>query len=88
MANNGNATASVIDTKTNTLVKTISVGSQPEDVAITPDGGFAYMTNNGDGTVSVIDTTANIVVKTITVGSSPDGLGPLHDRRRPSYHPA
>jgi YVTN family beta-propeller protein len=43
-------------------------------VAITPDGGFAYITNNGDGTVSVIDTTANIVVKTIAVGSFPDGV--------------
>lgn len=68
VANNGNDTASVIDTGTNTVVKTISVGSLPEDVAITPDGEFAYMTNNGSTTVSVIDTETKIVVKTFESG--------------------
>ena len=36
---------SVIKTSTNTVVDTVAVGSQPEGVAITPNGSDAYVTN-------------------------------------------
>lgn len=44
----------VIDTTTNTLVATVPVGRQPNEVAVTLDGTLAFVTNQNDTTVSVI----------------------------------
>ena len=41
---------------TNTVAATVTVGSGPEGVAITPNGNYAYVTNSGGTTVSVINT--------------------------------
>jgi YVTN family beta-propeller protein len=65
----------VIDTATNTVVGSpITVGTNPQGVAVTPDGSKVYVANNGiTGTVSVIDTATNTVV-----GSPiPVNFGPL-----------
>jgi YVTN family beta-propeller protein len=62
---------SVIDTATGTVVATIAVGAQPQDVALTSDGTRAYVSNWEDNTVSVIDTATNTVVATVPVGSGP-----------------
>jgi len=78
-------TVSVIATATNNVVATIPVGGAvygqgPTNVAITPDGAFAYVTTynvlfeNGPGTVSVIATATNKVVATIQVGIQPFGV--------------
>jgi YVTN family beta-propeller protein len=49
----------------------IDVGSQPADVAVSPDGATAYVVNQVDETVSVIDTATNTVTHTVTVGENP-----------------
>jgi YVTN family beta-propeller protein len=75
-------TVSVIDTASNMVVATVSVGVGvgPTGVAVTPDGAHAYVTNFGTspvsviGTVSVIDTASNMVVATVPVGFSPEGV--------------
>ena len=54
---------SVIKTSTNAVVKTVTVGNGPWGVAITPNGGYAYVTNTASHTVSVIRTSTNTVVK-------------------------
>jgi YVTN family beta-propeller protein len=76
----------VIDTATNTLTTTITVGNSPTAVAITPNGKYAYVSNSasvatsGDigggsnGTVSVISTDTNEVVTTVTVERNPGNL--------------
>ncbi len=51
------------------VVDTISVDRVPVDVAITPDGEFAYVVNNRSGTVSVIATSSNTVIATVGVGA-------------------
>ena len=64
----------MIDTASNTVTTTVPVGSFPSDVAITPDGAFAYVVNRGFGDpsdVSVIDTASNTVTATVTVGRRP-----------------
>jgi YVTN family beta-propeller protein len=58
----------VIDTATNMIVDTITVGSPAFGVAVSPDGTTAYVANAADGTVSVIDTATNTVTATVTVG--------------------
>lgn len=69
---------------------TLTVDSAPRQVAITPDGKYAYVTNYdsgtnyGSGTVSVIDNadTANPTVSAtiLTVGSGPRGVAVVPDQ--------
>jgi YVTN family beta-propeller protein len=61
----------VINTTTNTVTATITVGTYPWSVAVTPNGEYAYVTNEGGNTVSVINTATNTVTATITVGNYP-----------------
>src|SRR6185503_6365978 len=68
---------SVIDTTTDTVIQTITVGSNPNFVAVNPSGNRVYVTNNNNpGTVSVINATNsnNILVATIPVGAGPWGV--------------
>lgn len=49
-------TVNIIDTCTNKVIcPTIVVGSSPANIAITPDGAFAYVTNYSSNNVSVIN---------------------------------
>ena len=78
------ADISVIDIATNTKIALVDVGLHPFDVAITPNGDFAYVANYHGGefsssdpdTVSVIDTSTNTVVATVGVGieSNPSAI--------------
>lgn len=64
----------VIDTATNTIVKTISVGNGPRDVVFAPDGTKAYVVNQVSTTISVIDT-ASQTVETINLSiATPSSL--------------
>src|SRR5271167_883174 len=54
ITNSGSSTVSVIDAASNTVVATVTVGSGPTGVAITPDGTQAYVTNQNENSVSVI----------------------------------
>ncbi|MBV9312440.1 MAG: YncE family protein [Pseudonocardia sp.] len=53
------------------LVTTISGGTSPWNVAVSPDGRHAYVTNYNSNDLSVIDTVSNVVVITIPVGTNP-----------------
>jgi len=52
---------SVIDTATNNVVTSVSIGPFPSGIAVTPDGTKVYVTNQWDNNVSVIDTVTNKV---------------------------
>ena len=47
-------TVTILDTNTNTIVDSITVGSFPSMVAISPNNAHAYVSNYSDNTVSVI----------------------------------
>lgn len=55
---------SVINSQTNQVTGSISVGSYPSGLAINPNTGTVYVTNSGGGTVSVISpsTPAQIIL--------------------------
>ncbi|MGE7439645.1 YncE family protein, partial [Kitasatospora sp. NPDC001175] len=74
VTNEGSNNVSVINTTTNTVTATITVGTNPFAVAVSPDGTTAYVTNEGSNNVSVINTTTNTVTATITVGTNPNGV--------------
>ena len=56
------------------VTATITVGTSPRAVAVSPDGTKAYVANLTSNTVSVINTTTNAVDATITVGNAPLGV--------------
>ena len=66
---------SVINLETNKVDGTISVGSNPEGIAVV--GSRAYVTNSGFGsgnTISVINTETDKVINTITVADNPGSI--------------
>ena len=70
----------MINTQTNEVVGSpIEVGTEPNGIAITPDGKSAYVVNAGSGNVSVINTQTNQVV------GPPIGVGKR--TRRDRDHP-
>jgi YVTN family beta-propeller protein len=71
-------TVAVIRPDNNTVITKISVGDEPESVALTPNGQYAYVANAAGGTVSVIQisdpawgTFSASVVATLTTGAEP-----------------
>ena len=81
IANYASNNVSVINTGTNAVITTISVGSNPIAVAISPDNSTVYVANALSGNVSVISSATNTVTATIPVTNdyifglavSPDG---------------
>jgi len=67
-------TVTVISIPSNKTVATIQVGTQPEDMAITPNGAYAYVSNVGSNNISVIDTSSNTVIATVPVGNQPRAI--------------
>ena len=53
----GSGSVGRFDTGTNNHTTTLTVGNGPAGIAITPNGGFIYVSNTGDNTVSVIPNT-------------------------------
>lgn len=79
IANAGGNSVSVIDTLTNTVIKTIPVGVFPAGVAVSPDSRRVYVANFDSGTISVIDTASNTVAATIILS-----LGPVITKAHPA----
>jgi len=75
-SNGDPATVKVIDVTNNLIVATIPVGINPNDIAIDPVTGKAYVTNGNSlsKSVSVIDTSTNTVIKTIPMPNEPKGV--------------
>ena len=73
VANFGSNNVSVIDTSSNTVIATVMVGSQPQGIAVTPDGANVYVANCG-GDVWVIDTSTNKVATKFPAGACPTGV--------------
>ncbi len=67
-------TVAVIDTASNAVVNTITVGRNPFGIAMSPNGAFAWVTNRDDDTVSVINTIADTVVDVKAAGQTPEGI--------------
>lgn len=68
----GSGNIKVIDLTTNTIVKTIAVGEQPEKMLIS--GSKLYVCNSGDSTVMVINTSNDVTEDTIMTGHGPNSL--------------
>lgn len=74
IANNGGTTVSVIDTATNTVIKTMTGFSQPYTITMNALGTKAYITNSNSTTISIVDTGSNTITGTITGFDGPSGM--------------
>jgi YVTN family beta-propeller protein len=72
VANLSASSVSVIDTATNAVTTTVTIGGlNLFHVAVRPDGARAYATNVASRTVAVIDTATNMIVATIPIDGIP-----------------
>jgi YVTN family beta-propeller protein len=76
ITNTSDNTVSIIDVPSGTLVGAVPVGSEPQGVAVAPDGTTVYVTNLFGPSVSVIDAAQfpQAVVATIGTGAFPPGI--------------
>ena len=80
VTNSASNTVSVIAVTNNpTVVQTISVGTGPRWVTVSPNSAWAYVENAGSNNVSVISVATNQVTATISVGTSPFGAAVTPD---------
>ena len=87
--NPGNDTVSVIRTRTNSVIRQIRVGDEPQSIALDPSDRYAFVANAAAGTVSVIRIrNANpssfraAVSRTFRTGAEPWNIVPSPDGRR------
>ena len=73
VANGQSGSVTAYDLDSGTSAATIPVGTQPQGVAVSPDGKTVYIAN-AIGGISVIDTASNAVTATIADNSFPIGL--------------
>ncbi|MFZ0181103.1 MAG: PKD domain-containing protein [Candidatus Dormiibacterota bacterium] len=74
VANLASNTVTPIDIATGATGASIAVGSEPEAIAITPNGKTAYVVNQRSDNVTPINTQTNIAGSPISVGSLPQGI--------------
>jgi DNA-binding beta-propeller fold protein YncE len=74
----------VVDTGTNSLVNTITVGSNPDAIAVTPNNTKVYVANQGDSTVDGFTVnTVNLTPRVINGSfNAPLWLSPRSDSQR------
>lgn len=67
----------------NSEIASVTVGSGPIGLAITPDDSRVYVTNQSSNNISVVDTTTNTVVATVASGyPTPQGIDITPDGTR------
>ncbi|MGP6220345.1 YncE family protein, partial [Caldiplasma sukawensis] len=74
VTNSGSGNVSVINGSNNTVISTISVGTEPEGVVFDPSNGYIYVANSVSSSVSLINGAIDSVISTITVGFEPYGV--------------
>ena len=70
-ANTGADSVLVIDSSTNDVIETISVGDHPVDLLFNPINDNIYVANARSDYITVIDSSTNDVIETISVGDQP-----------------
>jgi PQQ-dependent catabolism-associated beta-propeller protein len=70
-----------IDVESRKVVAKYDVGSDPEQLAVSPDGKLLYASNENVGTASVTDIQTGRLVSTLTVGIEPEGVTVSPDGR-------
>jgi YVTN family beta-propeller protein len=68
-----------VDSKNQSLLKTIAVGNGPTGVAVGPNAALVYVTNEADNTLSVINTSTLAVFTTQAAFNNPQGVAAMSE---------
>ena len=63
-----------VDTKTNAVLSSITVGKRPWGITLSADAKTLYSANGPSNNVSIVDLTSNTVTGTVNAGSGPWGV--------------
>jgi len=66
-----------VDTATNTVIGSVTVGQRPWGIALSPDGKTLYSANGPSNDISIIDLATNTVTGTVHAGGGPWGVAVL-----------
>jgi YVTN family beta-propeller protein len=69
----------VVSTVSHAVVATVTVGSTPTALGVTPDGKSVYVANSGWSAVWVIGTDTNTITATIATGNTPNSIAVAPD---------
>lgn len=72
ITNEKDNTLSVIDTRTNTLVKTFDIGVQPRGIGLAPDGSEVYVALGDANSIAVVDPQSLKILRQIDSGRDPE----------------
>ena len=64
----------VVDIQTRKLLTVIKSGTDPEQLAVSPDGKSVFVANEDAGQLTVIDADSGQIVQTFKVGDEPEGV--------------
>ncbi|HYH09591.1 MAG TPA: beta-propeller fold lactonase family protein [Thermoanaerobaculia bacterium] len=73
-ARTGKERIAALDTRTLKLLRDYTAGTDPECVAVGPDGQRLYLSNEDAGTASIIDVASGKHLSTLVVGTEPEGV--------------
>jgi len=71
----GSAAIIVFNTASQSVTHQIAVGSNPNDITLSPNGNILYVANANDNSVSVIDLKKYSVIETLNTALYPDAPG-------------
>ncbi len=71
-----------LDAKTLKTVRSYEAGTDPECVAVSPNGKRLYLSNEDAGTASIVDVASGKHVTTLVVGTEPEGVTASPDGKR------
>jgi YVTN family beta-propeller protein len=75
VADSGCSAVSVLNALSNTVTKTITVGTAPVSIVSSPDSSKVYTANSGSGNISIIRTSDDTVINTL---AAPAGTSPIY----------
>jgi YVTN family beta-propeller protein len=63
-----------VDTATNTVIGSVTVGKRPWGIALSPDGKTLYSANGPSNNISIVDIANNAILGTVQAGTGPWGV--------------
>ena len=78
----GKERIAALDAKTLQLVRDYPAGTDPECVAVSPDGKQLYLSNEDAGTAPIVDVASGKTLATCIVGTEPEGVTASPDGKR------
>src|SRR6478609_3754576 len=64
----------VVDLDQGKLVKVLTSGPDPEQLAVSPDGAHVYIANEDGAKLSVVDVNTGEIVESFSIGEEPEGV--------------